>query len=293
MDITRDTLNALYTGFKKTFQDAFKGVQPQYRAIATVVPSKTAAETYAWLGDMPRMREWIGDRVIREIGAHDYTIRNRKFEDSVRVRRERIEDDQFGLYKPMFAEMGRAAAEHPDELVFGALLRGFASECYDGQFFFDADHPVGGGTVSNMQDGSSEPWFLLDVSRAVRPLIFQERIKADKLIKLDREEDANVFHRDEYVYGVRGRYNAGYGFWQMAFGSRAALTPANFKAARTAMRKLTNDEGAPLGVRPGLIVVGPGNEDAAREMFGAERTSSGATNTLRGAVKIIVSGWLA
>ncbi len=34
MDITRDTLNALYTGFKKTFQDAFKGVTPQYRAIA-------------------------------------------------------------------------------------------------------------------------------------------------------------------------------------------------------------------------------------------------------------------
>ena len=69
MDISRETLNALYTGFKKHFQTGFAGVQPQYKQVATVVPSRTAAETYAWLGDMPRMREWVGDRVIRQLGA--------------------------------------------------------------------------------------------------------------------------------------------------------------------------------------------------------------------------------
>jgi len=292
MDISRETLNALYTGFKKHFQDGFAGVRPQYDAVATVVPSKTAAETYAWLGDFPRMREWIGERVVKELGAHDYTIRNRKFEMMVRVSRESIEDDQVGIYAPMFTEMGRGAAIHPDELVFGALVRGFEAECYDGQNFFDTDHPVAGGTVSNMQDGGKEPWFLLDTARALKPLIFQERVKPDKIIRLDREEDANVFERDEYAYGVRGRYNVGYGFWQMAFGSRADLTAANFKAARTAMRKLTNDEGVPLGIRPNLIVVGPGNEDAARELFEVSRTANGADNPLKGAVKILVADWI-
>ena len=292
MDISRETLNALYTGFKKHFQTGFAGVQPQYKQVATVVPSRTAAETYAWLGDMPRMREWVGDRVIKQLGAHDYTIRNRKFELSVEVRREAIEDDQTGIYAPLFQEMGRAAAAHPDELVFGALKRGFEVLCYDGQNFFDTDHPVGGGTVSNMQNGSSEPWFLLDTTRALKPIIFQEREKADRIIRLDREEDENVFMRDAYLYGVRGRYNVGYGFWQMAFGSKAALNADNFKAARTAMRKLTNDEGKPLGIRPNLIVVGPSNEDAARELVEVKRTDSGADNPLAGAVKVLVADWL-
>jgi len=292
MDINRDTLNALYTGFKKHFQDAFKAVQPQYRAVATVVPSKTAAETYGWLGDFPRMREWIGERVVHELQEHGYTIRNRKFENTVRVARDKIEDDQVGIYAPMFAEMGRAAAIHPDELVFETLMQGFERECYDGQNFFDADHPVAGGAVSNMQAGTGEPWFLLDTSRALKPLIFQERVRADKLVRMDREDDPNVFERDEYVYGVRGRYNAGYGFWQMAFGSKAELNEANFKAARTAMRKLTNDEGVPLGIRPDLIVVGPGNEDAAHELFEVSRRANGSDNPLKGAVKILVADWI-
>jgi phage major head subunit gpT-like protein len=290
MDINRDTLSALYTGFKKNFQDGLKSADPQYKAIATEVPSKTAAETYPWLGDMPGMREWIGERVLKELGAHDYTIRNRKFELSVRVQRDKIEDDQFGIYGPMFAEMGRSAAIHPDELTFAALTGGFSAECFDGQNFFDADHPVGGSTVSNMQAGSGEPWFLLDVSRALKPLIFQSRKKADKIIRKDKEDDENVFMRDEFIYGVSGRYNVGYGFWQMAFGSKAELTAANFKAARTAMRALKNDEGRPLNIRPNLIVTGPGNEDKARELFEMSRDQNGADNPLKGAVKILVSG---
>jgi len=28
--------------------------------------------------------------------------------------------------------------------------------------------------------------------------------------------------RDQYIYGVRARYNAGYGLWQMAYGSQPA-----------------------------------------------------------------------
>ena len=42
----------------------------------------------------------------------------------------------------MMTEMGRASAVHPDELVFALLKNAHATLCYDGQNFFDNDHPV-------------------------------------------------------------------------------------------------------------------------------------------------------
>lgn len=80
----------------------------------------------------------------------------------------------------MFAEMGQATRRHPEELIFGLLASGFAANCYDGQFFFDTDHPVSdadGNTVSlsNFQGGAGSAWYLLDTSREVRPIIWQER----------------------------------------------------------------------------------------------------------------------
>ena len=40
-----------------------------------------------------------------------------------------------------------------------------------------------------------------------------------ELTALTRNNDENVFMRDEFVWGADGRSNAGYGFWQMAYGS--------------------------------------------------------------------------
>jgi hypothetical protein len=84
-------------------------------------------ETYAWLGNLPTMREWIGPRVAGNLLAYGFTIANRKFESTVSVAREDIEDDRLGTFKPAFAEMGSMARRHPDELVFGLLKNGFNS----------------------------------------------------------------------------------------------------------------------------------------------------------------------
>ena len=42
-----------------------------------------------------------------------------------------------------FSNMGEAAALHPDELVFGAMMEGFTAKCYDGLSFFNEAHKVG------------------------------------------------------------------------------------------------------------------------------------------------------
>ena len=291
MIINQANLANLFIGYKAAFQGAFDSETTTWNQVATQVTSTTRDEKYGWLGQWPKLREWIGDRQVKNLETHDYSIKNRDFEVTVAVDRNDIEDDGYGVYSPMMAEMGRAAATHADELVYGLLKAGFELPCYDGQPFFDADHPVGDKTVSNVQAGNKAPWFLLDTSRSLKPLIYQIR-KEYKFISLVREEDPNVFWKRQYVYGVDGRCNVGFGFWQMAFGSKAELNKENFMAARGAMSKLCSPEGRPLAVRPKLLLVGPSNERQALELIKAERNESGATNILQNMVEILVTPYL-
>lgn len=291
MIINQANLVSLTTAFKTSFQEGFNSYTPRYDRVATIVPSTTRQESYNWLGQWPRIREWIDERQVQNLSQFSYSIKNKDFETTVAVPRNDIEDDQYGTYTPLMRELGFAAKVHPDELVFGLLAAGFAEKCFDSQYFFDTDHPVGDDLISNMQAGAKTPWFLLDTSRSLKPLIFQER-KKYKFTPLVREEDPNVFWKKEYVYGADGRSNAGFGFWQMAFGSKLDLTKDNFAAAKAAMTSFKSEQGRPLGIRPTLLVVGPSLEQVALDLIKAERSANGATNTLANSVDIEVSPYL-
>jgi len=77
--ITASLLEALRTGFKKTFEDAYASMKATtfYTDVSTIVPSTTASETYGWLGDFPDLREWVGDRVVKDMKESGYQIVNK------------------------------------------------------------------------------------------------------------------------------------------------------------------------------------------------------------------------
>lgn len=291
MIVNQQALRGIYTSFKVIFNKAFENAEPQHTKVATVIPSSAGSENYKWLGKIPRMREWIGDRVIQNLSAYDYTIKNKDFEVTIGVDRNDIEDDTIGVYRPLIEQIGESAKLHPDELVFELLLKGFEEKCYDGQPFFSASHKEEkSGTQSNKSEFKLEPrsygaartqmrslkddqgkvikvnpnllvvspqnedmakkiltaekidgevniykgtaellvvpeladvpnaWFLLDVSRPIRPIIFQQR-KAPQFVAKDNIDDDNVFFQKQFIYGADSRDNAGYGLWQLAFGS--------------------------------------------------------------------------
>ncbi|MCL5266712.1 MAG: Mu-like prophage major head subunit gpT family protein [Bacteroidetes bacterium] len=137
------TSDSLYRGFKVIFNDAFNKAQPSYNRIAMTIPSNTKQETYAWLGAFPRMKEWIGPRNVKNLAASDWTIKNKKFEVTIEIPSEDIEDDTYNLFNPMIGGMGMSARMHPDELVFSLLNAGFTQKCYDGKNFFDTTHAFG------------------------------------------------------------------------------------------------------------------------------------------------------
>lgn len=298
--ITPALLSGLRTGFSKAFQDALAATPTDWEKVATRVPSSSASNTYGWLGQLPTLREWVGERVLKDMAAQAYQVQNKLYEGTVAVKRTDIEDDNVGVYTPLFSEMGRAAKAHADQLVFALLAAGETTTCYDGQNFFDTDHPVypnvdGTGTatlVSNLQAGTGPAWYLLDTSRALKPLIFQERTTPE-LEALTSTQDEMVFMSDTYRYGIRYRCNAGFGFWQLAYKSKAALDAANFNAAVAAMMQAKADGGRPLGIKPTTLVVPPALRADAMALIEAQLTTGGASNPNYKAVEVIVSPWLA
>lgn len=294
MIVNQASLQGITTGFKTIFNKVFDSGQPLYEKIATVVPSETGEESYKWLGKIPRMREWVGDRQIQNLTGSDYTIKNKDFELTIGVDRNDIEDDKIGVYNPIIQEIAQSTVTFPDELTFELLAKGFQNNCYDGTTFFATDHKVGKKSVSNKgtaklsvesyaaartnimsqkdENGKSlkltpnllvvppalemegrkilysdqidgttniykntsellvvpelagydKSWFLLCTDRPLKPIIYQER-KKPVFVALIDEKDTNVFMRKEFVYGVSGRSNGGYGFWQMAYGSDGSV----------------------------------------------------------------------
>lgn len=296
MLVTQTSLTALFDGFNAAFTKGKGSAEPAWPQVAMTVPSAARTENYGWLGQFPRMREWIGDRVIQNLSVHEYALKNQKFESTVSVSREDIEDDRYGVFAPIVTEMGRAAAEHPDELVFSLLSSGFSTVCYDGKPFFAADHPVTDEQgkphpVSNLGAGEGAAWFLLDTSRAIRPMIFQERYPHD-FTALTDPGDPNVFWKDDYVYGVRGRSAVGFGLWQLAYGSRATLNAVSYGDARAGMMDMRGDRGRKLGIRPNLLVVPPSLEGAARKLLTNELGAGGETNEWKGTAELLVTSWL-
>ncbi|MFZ5826509.1 MAG: Mu-like prophage major head subunit gpT family protein [Bacillota bacterium] len=292
MMVNSAALRSIYTSFKTIFNGALDNAKALWQMVATEVPSTAKVEEYKWLGKLPRMREWIGERVIQNLSAFGWTIKNKSFEATVGVDRDDVEDDSIGVYRPVIEQLGISAALHPDELVWDLLKAGFTNLCYDGQYFFDSDHRDGGGPIQSnrgnaplspaayaaaraqmmaLQDEAGRPlrimpnllvvppqlegegkeileaeknaqgatniyrgtatllvvpdladqptrWYLMDTTKPVKPLVFQRR-KKPEFVALDNPDDQNVFMKKQFLYGVDSRDNAGYGLWQLAYGS--------------------------------------------------------------------------
>lgn len=298
--VTPALIQSLFTAWKGDFKKGVENADTQWRKIATEIPSTTKSNTYGWLGKFPKFREWIGDRVINSMKAHGYTVTNKTFESTVGVSRDDIEDDEVGIYGAVFEEMGNEAEAHPDDLVFNLLASATTTLCYDGQNFLDTDHPVypnadGTGSavsVSNYDDngGTGTTWYLLDVTRPIKPFIFQNRRKPD-LKAMTKLDDEHVFTSNEYRFGADCRGNAGVGFWQMIYGSRKPLTGDNLWEAVTAMREFKADGGRKLKIKPSLLVVPPSLEKEATRLLERELDSN-SSNELKGRLELLVADYL-
>lgn len=300
MIVNRANLQTLGVGFHTAFNNGLlTSAASLWGRVATRVPSSTGENEYGWMGNLPGVREWVGDRQVQNITTAGYRIRNKDYELTIGVERNHIEDDNVGIYGPLFQQMGSSVGAQYDISTFGLLKAGFTTPCYDGQNYFDTDHPVIGAdgamtTISNTDGGTGAPWFLIDDSpgRVLKPIILQVR-KDWQFVPRDRLDDDNVFSQKKFIYGADGRYNVGFGFWQFAWGSKQVLNATNYAAARAAIAGMKGDHGRPLGLSGTLLVVPPSLESAGRKLLNSELGTAGETNEWRGTADLLVCPWLA
>lgn len=248
--------------------------------VAMEIPSTAAANVYPYLQELGKIREWLGDREIQNIAKGEFQITNKDYEETHGVPRNALDDDTYGVYGPIFEQVGRNVKAFPSDQVYAVLKAGGTTLGPDGQYFFDTDHPVGDGIVSNDMGGAGEAWYLVDNSKVFKPIIWQPR-KSFDLVKLFSLTDPNVFFQKQYLFGVDGRAGCGFSpFWMLCFRSRQTLDATNLKAALTAMSVQKGPSGNPLKVDPTHLVVSPNLFEAANDLINKELVGAGESNTL-------------
>lgn len=136
-------------------------------------------------------------------------------------------------------EDGKPLGVNPDLVVIPPQFETVAKQIFEAEYVpFAAGTTTtsGGGGNSNMTKGEArilvieemtpaDGWFVFDTTGPMQCLIFQDRKPVQMVAKTNMSDD-NVFHLNEFLWGLDGRGAAGYGPWWLGY--HATGTSASF-----------------------------------------------------------------
>lgn len=167
MQITAETLSGMYKAFNTAFKDGMqRGRQVPVAGAASMmqylvkfaeigmnIPSTTGTEVHLWISQVPGFREWVGDRVAQTLAVDGLKVDNKDYEQTVKVPRNSVEDDTYGVYSSLISNMGAEGADDAfwlDLLVESLVGTGVWG---DGLTFFNSGRKFGDYTCNNIVDG--------------------------------------------------------------------------------------------------------------------------------------------
>lgn len=159
MDLTPTNIQNFFNALNFSYKGSYDSAPTYWAKIATEIPSSSEGNIYPFLSMIPGLREWIGPRVINNIASRSYILPNKHWESTIAVDANKLKDDQYGIYSPIAGMLGQHVAEWRDRELARVVEAGTTALCWDGQFFFDTDHPVDpdglvSGTNSNKLVGA-------------------------------------------------------------------------------------------------------------------------------------------
>lgn len=123
------------------------------------IESTGSAEVYTLMDTLGDVREWIGDRQWTELSKLTYTVTNKKYEFTLAVEREAIEDDKSGQLNDTIQRNAILFSSWKARTAAACLASGFNTgtygACIDGKAYFANDHPCfNGDTLDNLITGN-------------------------------------------------------------------------------------------------------------------------------------------
>ena len=147
MDISRKNMDFLFKSFNMNFASGIERVPDSWQKFCGTIQSGTAANVYPFLEQFGGMREWIGERQLKNVSTRKIEVVNRDFEDTVIIPRNDIEDDQYGIYSTLIAQMGYNAGKIWQDLAVEALMSN--PSWIDDTAFFSSSRVYGGFPIVN------------------------------------------------------------------------------------------------------------------------------------------------
>src|SRR6185437_8741918 len=141
MLITTANLDKAFIGFDTAFQQALMNQPTVWQKIASERPSTDESEVYMWADMIGELREFLGERQIVSLAGRSQLLVNKEYEKTITIPRKKFEDDKYGVFTSQVQQLAMRAAQHPDKLVADAIVAADTAVVYDGQYFFDTDHP--------------------------------------------------------------------------------------------------------------------------------------------------------
>lgn len=163
MSITPANFAVFITNANTTIREAYSSAPIEYPAYTTTMTTGTDVFEDGWIGRMPKMREWLGPRIVKEPGPQTYTVAMQVFENTYGFDMFKIADDQFGVFYPILSDLALQAKRDPEFQIRDLLENANAQTGtrqlgLDGLANFSTVHPVNiynsaAGTYSNLFTG--------------------------------------------------------------------------------------------------------------------------------------------
>lgn len=193
-----------YVGFGTALNNAFAAYPSYYPRLATVVQTNNLLNREIWLNAVPKMRMWLGPKVIKRISAENLPIVTRPHEVSMAIGKGDIINDQLGIYAPKVGELGQRYPQALDDLAITMVCAGIQGTAlgatYDGQNLIDTDH-----TFRSSDTGIAAQQYSNKVTGAFSASVYQQAVTLFHSLKNEEGIPVNAGMPTILWYGPANR----------------------------------------------------------------------------------------
>lgn len=155
LQITPQTIRDIRVAISMALAKGRGMAVPFWSKLAAKVRASTKHVSLPMHAATAKLRRWDGERKVVGGKAYDYRVTPDRFELTLGIPIEELEDDNLEAWQNTIMDMGVQIELWPDDLVAAVLLAGESGLGFDAKAFFANDHSLKSGTTIDNLFGST------------------------------------------------------------------------------------------------------------------------------------------